>query len=296
MDYKYRFTLFVACYNSAKFLHRVFNSVDNFSFRDFELIIVNDASTDNTHEIIEAYIKTAKFPIKYFNREKNAGVIANIALALDNAEGEIFIGMGHDDEYSPKMLETFDALLKKYDSPEIAGIGALCETQHGKLVDFKYPEDVYIVLGWTAFVQNGKLRTECPVYFKTQIFKEYKKKYPNMAYPANIIGTDYKIIFINEIVRTYYVNENPNRLTARSRRDVVKQEGMLAHINYVNRAQYIIKGNFKIKLRLFFQYPFYGCHYGWGLGEMLNHVERTRDKIFVTLMYPFAFALSKRLK
>lgn len=49
----YFFTIFTPCYNGAKFIHRVFKSVASQTYKNFEWIIINDGSTDNSDEIIQ---------------------------------------------------------------------------------------------------------------------------------------------------------------------------------------------------------------------------------------------------
>lgn len=289
MEYKYRFTLCTPCYNSSKFIHRVFNSIDNFTFHDFEFIIINDASKDNTHQLIEDYRKKAQFPIKYLNRDVNKGVIENIKWGLEQAEGEFFLAMGHDDEWIPETLSIYNDLLEKYDDDTICGIGALCKTQHGDLVDFPYPKDVFISDYWHAFYEKKRLRHEAPLLYKTSIFYEYLTKYPH-CFNA-MIGCNYKMIFTNSIVRTYYVNETPNRLTARSRKEL-SQEVFTESIDFVNIFQYYIKHVPIQRFRKLFRHPLYGCICGYNLSKILAPIEKTQNKIIVSVLYLPAKLLS----
>lgn len=295
MEYKYRFTLFVPCYNSEKFIYRVFKSIDDFTFRDFEILFVNDASTDKTNELIEKYIEQTTAQVKYLNRPSNKGLLENYKWGIDNAEGEFFLVLGHDDEWRPNTLTLYDELLKKYDGEDIAGIGALCETQNGELVDFKYPEYIYVVSYWDAFY-GKRLRKEAPLNYKTSIYKKYSKKYPTIANLNKIIGVDYKMIFVNEIVRTYYVNENPDRLTNRSYKDMINRTGLDDYLLYVNKYQYAFKGKFILKTRLFFQYPFYCSIANQSLSTMLKPIINNIDKIKIVFLYPLAKILSLKHK
>ena len=121
--YKYRFTLFTTCYNSAPFIERIKASVENQTFKDFEWIVVNDNSSDNTLALLNDYIKTVKFPVKLINNTTNKMLAANYNLAVEQTEGEYFVTLDHDDEYSPNYLEIMDKLITQYDSPKIAGTG-----------------------------------------------------------------------------------------------------------------------------------------------------------------------------
>lgn len=292
MEYKYRFTLFVPCYNSSKFIHRVFDSIDNFTFRDFELIIVNDCSTDNTSEIIKEYLSKVDFPVKFLDREKNAGLNENYKYALENAEGEFFISMGHDDEWMPETLETFDALLKKYDNDKIAGIGCLCKTQYGDLVGYEFSKDVVITNCFEMYFEKNKRRHEIPLNYKTSIYKEYVAKNPKCSAWDLLIGCDYDVIFVNKVLRIYYINENPLRLTARKRIDMA-EESYLNSLYFINKFQYKFKGRRKEKISHFLRGIYSGCLAGKGITTIFHDVIKTRDRIGVVIVYIPLWILSK---
>lgn len=292
MEYKYRFTLFTPCYNSSKFIHRVFNSIDGFTFRDFEFIIVNDASKDNTSELIKEYISKVDFPVKFLDRKQNVGLYENIKYGLENAEGEFFVSFGHDDEWAPETLEVFDSLLKQYDNDTIAGIGCLCKTQFGDLVGYEFSKDVVITRCFDMFFEKNKRRTEIPLNYKTEIYKDYIQKYPLSLNLDFMIGCDYDVIFTNNVLRTYYVNENPTRLTARKRKDMAN-ESYLNGVCFVNKFQYHIKGEFKHKLSYKVRCIYSGCLAKKGLATILHDVIKTRDKLFVITAYIPMWVLSK---
>ena len=69
--YKYKFTLFTPCYNSAPYIDRIKETIDGQLFRDFEWIVVNDASTDNTSDLLKEYIAILDLPVKFFDLKKN---------------------------------------------------------------------------------------------------------------------------------------------------------------------------------------------------------------------------------
>lgn len=292
---KYRFTLFIPCYNSEKFIDRVFKSIDNFTFRNFEVIFVNDASTDKTNELIEEFIKRSKNPVKYLNRPNNKGLIANRNWGIENSEGEFILMMGHDDEWMPNTLAVYDQLLRKYDGDNIAGIGALCQTQYGELVGDKYPSDVYINGYWDTFY-GKKIRKEAPLNYKTSVIKKYVKEYPQLMNIHKIIGIDYKMIFVNEIVRVYYVNENSDRLTNRSKKDMITRTGVVDFLLYVNKYQYAFKGRFMLKLRLLFEYPYYCILGNQTLNTMIKPIDKNIDKVKIIILYPFAKLLALKQK
>ena len=69
--FEYTFSIFTPVYNREDTLHRVFNSLNAQTFKDFELILINDGSTDNSHHVALDLIKTATFKVNYVNNEVN---------------------------------------------------------------------------------------------------------------------------------------------------------------------------------------------------------------------------------
>lgn len=105
MDFKYKITLFTPTYNRAYILDTLYRSVQRQTFRDFEWIIVDDGSTDNTEELVKSWLDDGNdFPIRYFKKE-NGGKCRAINFGLDLAEGELFFIMDSDDYLTDDSLE-----------------------------------------------------------------------------------------------------------------------------------------------------------------------------------------------
>lgn len=69
-SYQYLFTVFTPTYNRAHTLHRVYNSLKVQTYRDFEWLIIDDGSTDNTHELIEQWQAEKQFSIRVYAKMK----------------------------------------------------------------------------------------------------------------------------------------------------------------------------------------------------------------------------------
>lgn len=87
-------SIITAVYNGEEFLKEAIDSVLSQSFGTWELIIVNDGSTDNTEKIINTYLKDKR--IKCFN-QKNLGVSAARNIGMKNMRGEYFCFLDADD-------------------------------------------------------------------------------------------------------------------------------------------------------------------------------------------------------
>ena len=88
--YMYTFTVFTPTFNRAYTLPIVYESLKKQTFRDFEWLIVDDGSTDNTRDLVETWQKEAKFQIRYF-WQKNGGKHRARNFGVSQAQGAFFL-------------------------------------------------------------------------------------------------------------------------------------------------------------------------------------------------------------
>lgn len=101
-------------YNYAQFLPRAVESVLSQSFADFELLVYDDASTDNTVEVMQPYLDDPR--VKLVVQETNQGLFANFNQSFANARGEFIKYLCADDFLDARFLER---LLPLMDDPEV---------------------------------------------------------------------------------------------------------------------------------------------------------------------------------
>jgi glycosyltransferase involved in cell wall biosynthesis len=89
-----KISLIMPVYNGAKFIKQTIESVLNQSFSDFEFIIIDDGSLDNSFEIINSFQDDR---IKYFKNEKNSGIVFSLNRALEIASSEYIARIDADD-------------------------------------------------------------------------------------------------------------------------------------------------------------------------------------------------------
>jgi len=288
---KPRFTVFTPCYNSSSFINRVFESLKDQTFKDFEWYVINDASKDNTAELIENFIKTVDFPVVFENLKENQGLHKNINQAIKNAKGEYLVLYGHDDEITSDALQTFDALIQKYNDPSIGSVYALAQDQTGKLVGKKYPKDEMVSTYWEQFFdnQNEGEKFQC---FKTDYLREF---YPLPTDTINEqpgawlwgkFGGKYKSIFINKILRTYYTNVS-TQITSNTSRDTKPLMIFNYHVTWVNEFQYYVK-NKKRKYRGIGACVSHGLLAGKSIWQIIAYIPNYFNKLLCLCFYPVA--------
>ena len=92
----------IPAYNYGRFLAKAIDSTLTQDFTDIELVIVNDASTDNTDEVVEQYIRDKR--IRYVVNENNLGAVENINKCFSLAKGDTVLLLGADDFLLPGAL------------------------------------------------------------------------------------------------------------------------------------------------------------------------------------------------
>ena len=110
-----KLSLIIPVYNVEKYLERCLESVVNQTFKDIEIIIVNDGSTDNSKSIIEKYLKQYPEKIKYYEKE-NGGLSSARNYGLKYATGEYVAFLDSDDYVEPTMYEEMYNTAKKENS------------------------------------------------------------------------------------------------------------------------------------------------------------------------------------
>lgn len=168
------FSVIIPTYNRTHLLPRAIASVVTQTFKDFELIIVDDASTQDVQAVIN------RFPdrrISYIRRKKNGGNAATRNLGIANAKGEFISFLDDDDEYLPEFLEkTYIRLVSTTDEVGFAWCGYLLvklsiDNQENVIGQelwqpkFQDRTDAYL-----SFLKSRKIGTGCGLTIRRSCF------------------------------------------------------------------------------------------------------------------------------
>src|SRR3989304_7503947 len=99
-------------YNGEKFIEKKIKSIISQTFKDFELIISDNSSTDMTPTICQNYAKVDN-RIKFFRQSKNIGAVANFNFVLQESKGDYFMWAAVDDIILPNFIEKNFQVLEK---------------------------------------------------------------------------------------------------------------------------------------------------------------------------------------
>jgi glycosyltransferase involved in cell wall biosynthesis len=108
-------SIVIPVYNGSNYMKEAINSALAHTYRNIEVIVVNDGSSDNTEEIALSYGNR----IRYFAKE-NEGVASALNIGVKNMKGEYFSWLSHDDVYFPNKIEKQIKELVKLDNKNTA--------------------------------------------------------------------------------------------------------------------------------------------------------------------------------
>ena len=111
---KNRFSVIIASYNREKYIRQTIDSVLSQTFKDYEIIVVDDGSTDRTKDILQSYGDQIKNIL-----QDNQGSEAAFRMGASFANGEYLAFLDSDDLFLPNTLETYDKVIQAFDSPPL---------------------------------------------------------------------------------------------------------------------------------------------------------------------------------
>ena len=225
---KLKFSIIIPVYNTEMYLRKCLDSVKNQTYKNYEVIIINDGSTDNSLDIINEYTKDKRF--KVYNK-KNSGLSNTRNYALKYVTGDYICFLDSDDYYDPNLLQEVSKLKYEYD---IIQWKTTLVTPEGKKIrkENNTLESKEIEIDELKYVEH--LETVGLKCFKTDFFLKNKFKFePNKNFEDyGLIPLCYakaKKIYNLDYYGHYYVQRN-NGIVA-STNGNKRMETLLYHYN-----------------------------------------------------------------
>lgn len=137
-------SIIMPVYNAAPVMRRALDSISGQTFRDFELVCVDDCSTDGSAAILSEYAAGSDFPVKVLSHQHNQGAAAARNTALDAAEGEYLSFIDADDALTPEALEKAVGVLDRSGADIVGWDWYLSMTKNERLIrqaDYASPLD-----------------------------------------------------------------------------------------------------------------------------------------------------------
>lgn len=208
-------SVFILCYNQAEIISRAIESVLNQTYKNLQIIVVDDCSSDNSREVIEGWVE--KFPgkIRAFFQPHNVGHPANMNKGYSLCDGELITYCDGDDWYFPEKVERevlfltenpeYDVVYSAYDVYCMAGNFVRPWMQKGKdpmsgdvylkIFSIDYPMIKYEMTSKKILENEGYYDERFPIFCDWDLWLRLARKYrfghctyTGSAYVENPVG------------------------------------------------------------------------------------------------------------
>lgn len=211
MNAKPLISVVMPCYNAECYIEESIKSILNQTFKDFELIIVDDGSTDRSLEIIKKYARKDK-RIRVIRNKKNMGIAISRNIGTKAAKGKYIAVHDSDDISLPfRLKEQFDYLEKNPEAGVVGGYLQIFESESEKVIGIrKYPENDENLRNKIFFYSPV---AQPAAMIRKDVFKKigfYNPKYP----PSEDLdfwfrlGEQYKFANLPKVVLKYRISQN----------------------------------------------------------------------------------------
>lgn len=199
-------TIFTPAYNRAHTIGRTYESLLRQTCKDFEWLVVDDGSQDNTRQFVEGWIQESKIPIRYIYQE-NQGMHGAHNTAYNNIHTELNTCVDSDD-YMPddaveKILNLWNRLTVGERRAYAGIIGLDIDERYKKVIGNDFPDGLKETT-LMGYYNKGGIGDKKLVY-RTEVINKYPRypiftgeKYVGLATLYHMIDQDYKLLVLNE--------------------------------------------------------------------------------------------------
>ena len=208
------FSIVIPLYNKANFILATLKSVSDQTFENYEIIVINDGSTDESLSKIEAL----KLPKLSIHTQENKGLSAARNRGVTLARGQYVALLDADDIWKPTYLKSMFKLIENYPNHQIFGC-TYKESRNGRLMDIRtsfeaqlnqesYVLDDFFSANYKQFIVDQSSLIFDRNFIKTHTFNEHIDVSEDVDYYLNYFASQ-QIIFLNRslMIKTYDDND-----------------------------------------------------------------------------------------
>ena len=256
-----RFSIIIPLFNKAPYVKRALESVIGQTFRNYEVIVVDDGSTDDSFIVAKDVLDSSNIEYQLIHQD-NAGVSVSRNNGVKESQGDYLCFLDADDWWAPTFLERMERFIKDYPKAGIYGTNYYY-VKNGR-------QRICVTTASTGYINYCKvyaLKLEMPLWtgavsVPRHIFDEMGGFRPHLKLGEDFdlwirIALKYKVAFLNEPLSFYFQDSDPAwRLVGRLHNP---QTHMLWNLRYLEQEE---KTNFDYKrlidnLRTYGLLPYY---------------------------------------
>lgn len=285
-------TVFTTTFNRAYCLPKLYESLVLQTNQDFEWLIIDDGSTDNTENLVKVWIDEKKIDIRYLRKE-NGGMHTGHNVAYANICTELNICIDSDDFMPEMAIEHILHFWKQNKDERIAGILGLDIYKDGSLVSTKkFPSNIRYGK-YSELKGKYGLKGDIKFVYRTEIIKKYpdypvfdNEKFTPLGYKYLLIDRDYDMLFLNEPLCVVEYMEDG------STKNIIKQYFKNPN-GFIYERKIRMKYSYSLKERFF-----NAIHYvsTCKIANQKNIILHSTNKILTIVAYPLGLALYHYLR
>lgn len=296
-------TILTPTYNRAGTLPKLFESLQGQTSKDFEWIVIDDGSKDNTTELVKEFVEKAEGFLVTYLKQDNSGKHVALNNGISKAQGELIFIVDSDDWLSDNAVETILEYREKYSSQKqekkLCGFSFLRAYSDGTVNTGEFPVNGVIDTYRQQRINNNLLGDKAEVYY-ADVLKQYpfevfegEKFMPEDAVWLKMSGP-YNMVHANRII--YYCDYLEGGLTKSGRKMKIHSPyGMMYRSSvYINDPEVALK----VKVKMMLLYHIYS-HFArikdkhYGISTEKTTAKRARISIKRSLLYYFCIVPAK---
>ncbi|SOD81242.1 glycosyltransferase family 2 protein [Spirosoma fluviale] len=285
-------SIIIPLYNKADYIHKCVTSVLCQTFSEFELIIVNDGSTDNSFAIVQQF---ADKRIRYI-QQKNAGVSISRNNGVATAKYNYISFLDADDWWDTHFLEKMFMLIEDFPEAAIFGCQYFWIKNNVTTLSVNYEES-----GFRGYIDYFKAYTykwwmpltSISVIIKKQFFSKLGGFNPNLRFGEDFdlwirFSLNYKVAYINEPLAYYNQDVDTSNRAIGGHKLYPPPDHFIFNLSYLRPFE---RKSIDLKklldgLRVRALMPYYSTgHYALEVKAILSIIDFTRQSLFFRLFY-----------
>jgi glycosyltransferase involved in cell wall biosynthesis len=215
------FTVIIPLYNKEKYIENAIKSVLNQTFTDFNLVIVNDCSTDKSVEIASKYISDT---VEIIHHKKNAGLAAARNSGIKNTNSNYITYLDADDLWKPTFLESIFQLIQNF--PEARIFGTNYEEIWDDVIKNPHNGSKILPIDFTGYINFFKINLKQGIYthgsvcFHKEVFEKIGCYNEDIGFSEDLdfnirANYNFKLAYDNSVQMSYFM-QTENQLTQSS--------------------------------------------------------------------------------
>lgn len=285
-------TILTPTYNRKKEIKNLYKSLLTQTQKNFEWIVIDDGSVDDTKEYINGLVKEKKIDIKYIY-QKNGGKHTALNTGIEECSGKLTFIVDSDDILTNKAIEEINNEWGKIKDKNLCGISFLRGYSEEKAIGDEFYKDEFIDTFINVRLKNRVHGDKAEVWV-TEILKKYKfpvfenEKFLGESFVWLSISGKYKMFFKNKII--YITEYLEGGLTNSGRKLKIEcPKGGIANSNLCLNKDIGYKEKIKNGL-------LYICYSFFDKRKISNIIEKSSNKILVVILLVPGYLLYKYWK